>query len=83
MGLDPIVALTDHDDIEASVALQAMNHLAIFLCLSGRSRSGIFFHLGVHNIPANGARATMDRLKVFTENPRESELQADYSRSTR
>jgi hypothetical protein len=78
MGLAPIVSLTDHDDIEAPMSLQAMEAsrdipVSVEWTVPFRNT---FFHLGVHNIPASGASATMDRLKLFTENPQESELQA-------
>ena len=78
MGLAPIVSLTDHDDIEAPMALQATESsrdipVSVEWTVPFRNT---FFHLGVHNIPAGSARATMDRLKAFTELPQESELQS-------
>jgi len=78
MGLVPIVSLTDHDDIEAPMSLQAMEasrNIPVSVEWTVPFMN-TFFHLGVHNIPASRARATMDRLKAFTEHPREFELRA-------
>ena len=76
LGLVPIVSLTDHDNIEAPMSLQALEGfgnvpISVEWTIPFRNT---FFHLGVHNIPPSGARATMDRLKAFTERPLECEL---------
>jgi hypothetical protein len=66
LGLDPLVSITDHDNIDASVAL-----------LSGRPDTPVsfewtvpfgegFFHLGIHNLDAESARSTFDGLSAFT-----------------
>lgn len=76
LGLAPIVSLTDHDDLQAPLSLQAMEtspHIPISVEWTVPFRN-TFFHLGVHNIPPGRARATMDCLKGFTERPLESEL---------
>ena len=75
-GLVPIVSLTDHDDIEAPLSLQAMEAsrdipISVEWTVPFRNT---FFHLGVHNLPLRHARAIMDQLNAFTERPRESEL---------
>lgn len=78
MGLAPIVSLTDHDDIDAPMALQAIQpsrKIPVSVEWTVPFRNTIF-HLGVHNIPASRARMTMDHLKAFTERPRASELQS-------
>jgi hypothetical protein len=78
MGLAPIVSLTDHDDIEAPVSLQAMEaspNIPISVEWTVPFRN-TFFHLGVHNIPQSLARTTMNQLKAFTERPRECDLRA-------
>ena len=78
LGLDPIVSLTDHDDIEAPMSLQATDTspgmpVSVEWTVPFR---GAFFHLGVHNLSASRARAWMDQLKAFTERPIESDLRA-------
>jgi len=78
MGLAPIVSLTDHDDIEAPMSLQAMEdpqNIPISVEWTVPFRN-TFFHLGVHNLPPSRARAWMDQLKAFTERPLESDLRA-------
>jgi hypothetical protein len=78
LGLAPIVSLTDHDDIEAPMSLQAMEvSRDIPISVEWTVPFGnTFFHLGVHNLPPNRARATMDRLKTYTARPREGDLRA-------
>jgi len=78
MGLAPVVSLTDHDDIEASISMQAIETsgsipISVEWTVPFRNT---FFHLGVHNLAPNRAHATMDRLKAFTKCPRESGLRA-------
>jgi hypothetical protein len=78
MGLAPVISLTDHDDIEAPMSLQAIEAsrgvpISVEWTVPFRNT---FFHLGVHNLPPNRARATMDRLRAFTKSPRESDLRA-------
>ena len=78
MGLAPIVSLTDHDDIEAPMSLQAIEasrNIPVSVEWTVPFRN-TFFHLGVHNLPPNRARAMMDRLRAFTERPRECDLRA-------
>ena len=78
MGLAPIVSLTDHDDIEAPMSLQAIevsHNIPVSVEWTVPFRN-TFFHLGVHNLPPSRARATMDRLKAFTEHPLQNDLRA-------
>ena len=77
IGLAPIVSLTDHDEIEAPMSLRAIEvcrntPISVEWTVPFRNT---FFHLGVHNIPPDRARATMDRLRAFTASPREGDLQ--------
>jgi len=78
LGLDALVSLTDHDDIEAPMSLQAIN--------GGREipvstewtvpYAGTFFHLGVHNLPPREARAILAELHTFTRQPADHRLPA-------
>jgi hypothetical protein len=68
LGLRPIVSLTDHDNIAAGLALQAV--------ASGKGdpisvewtvpyeRS--ILHLGIHNLPPNSARSWMSVMAAYT-----------------
>lgn len=76
LGLRPMVSLTDHDDIEAGLALgvtadHAETPISVEWTVPYR-RS--IFHLGVHNIPRSAARAWMDAMAQYTAEPREPEL---------
>jgi hypothetical protein len=78
LDLAPIVSLTDHDDIEGPMSLQAIEvcrNIPISVEWTVPFRN-MFFHLGVHNLPSSSARAIMDRLRAFTESPQQSELAA-------
>nr|AEQ20306.1 hypothetical protein [uncultured bacterium CSLG10] len=81
LGLAPIVSLTDHDDIDAPMSLQSMEgsrNIPISVEWTVPFRN-TFFHLGVHNLPPNRARAIMGRLKAFTKRPMGSELRAIFA----
>jgi hypothetical protein len=71
MGLQPIVSLSDHDDIEAPMSLQAVNAaLEVPVSVEWTVPFGpTFFHLGIHNLPPRRARATMAALEEITANP--------------
>ncbi len=78
LGLRPIVSLTDHDDIEAPMSLQAVEAsravpVSVEWTVPYRDT---FFHLGVHNLPPPDARAAMRRLAAFTAKPAGDELTA-------
>lgn len=78
LGLLPLVSITDHDDIEAPMSLQALDGgRRIPISVEWTVPYGdTFFHLGIHNIPAAGARAAMARFRAFTVAPKDSELGA-------
>lgn len=59
LGLAPLVSLTDHDDISASVHLNALAELAGHVPISVEWTlpfRGTFFHVGVHNLPVDAAQ---------------------------
>ena len=71
MGLNPMVSLTDHDDIEAPMSLQAIDATRK-VPISVEWTVPIhhtFVHLGVHNLPPLRARSMMSRMKEFTATP--------------
>lgn len=76
LGLRPMVSLTDHDNIEAGLALgvtadPAETPLSVEWTVPYH-RS--IFHLGVHNIPRRAAREWMAAMAEYTAAPREATL---------
>ena len=71
LGLQPIVSLTDHDDIEAGLAMRRRPVApAAPVSVEWTVPFGpTFFHLGVHNLPAGQARAIFAGLSAYTANP--------------
>jgi hypothetical protein len=77
-GLDQnaIVSLTDHDNIDAPVALQVLEECrgtpisvewTVQFCRT-------FFHLGVHNLPAGRARELWNAMDAYRDRPAEQRL---------
>lgn len=76
LGLRPIVSLTDHDNIDAGIALQVSSDnrvTPISLEWTVPYQRSIF-HLGIHNLPATSARSWMSTLAAFTSRPGERQL---------
>ncbi|HWZ33501.1 MAG TPA: hypothetical protein VNX18_19305 [Bryobacteraceae bacterium] len=69
LGLDALVSLSDHDDIQAGsqlAVLEAHQPISVEWTIPfGPS----FFHMGVHNLPAEHAPAIMTELESFTAQP--------------
>jgi hypothetical protein len=68
-GLPALVSITDHDDIEAGLRLQVMdatNRIPISLEWTVPYQAG-FFHLGIHNLPAERAAEITQELMKHTE----------------
>jgi hypothetical protein len=75
LGLEGIVSLTDHDNIDGAMELQAGEDRKAVVSLEWTVPYGpAYFHLGVHNLPAPQARALTTRLLAYTESPDEGEL---------
>jgi hypothetical protein len=76
LGIDPIVSLTDHDNIDAAMhlhMLKAFRQAQVSVEWTvpyGPS----FFHLGVHNLVPEHARAWMATLAEFTAQPAPARL---------
>lgn len=78
LGLRPMVSLTDHDDIEAGLALGVTadpkeTPVSVEWTVPYEHS---FFHLGIHNIPRHAARQWMATMAEFTAAPREEMLPA-------
>ena len=68
LGMESLVSLTDHDDIEGPVMLQLREEcrpmpISVEWTVPYR---GTFFHIGVHNLPAERARTIMADLASVT-----------------
>jgi len=75
LGFPAIVSLTDHDDIEAAMSLQAVDpsHDVPISVEWTIPYGPTFFHLGVHNLPPRRARSIMATLAGFTALPCDTE----------
>jgi hypothetical protein len=72
LGLNALVSLTDHDNIEASLSLGVLDecrHLPVSVEWTVPF-GPTFFHLGVHNLPPHLAQDLMGELKSLTESRR-------------
>ena len=69
--LPGLVSLTDHDDIRAGTLLNVLERFrnAPISTEWTIPFENTFFHMGVHNMPANEAPALMEEFRSFTKNP--------------
>jgi hypothetical protein len=76
MGLQPIVSLSDHDDIEAGLSMRRSPIApAAPVSIEWTVPFGpTFFHLGIHNLPAANARTIAGDLADYTARPRAARL---------
>lgn len=76
LGLEPIVSLTDHDDIESGLALRrSPSGHAAPVSFEWTIPFGLtFFHLGVHHLPAGCARTIAADLYHYTAHPEPARL---------
>jgi hypothetical protein len=72
LKLTPLVSITDHDNIEAASMLQVMDDTRYHPVSVEWTIpfANTFFHLGVHNLPEQGAHAIMSSLAEYTAAPR-------------
>lgn len=75
-GLEALVSLTDHDDIEAPVSLQLLEECrGVPIALEWTVPFGeAFFHLGVHNLAPAEARMFFAEMERCRKNPEEEAL---------
>ena len=71
-GLLPLVSLTDHDNIDAGLALDGEPISVEWTVPYERT----FLHLGIHNLPPDSARSWMSVMAAHTAAPIESRLPA-------
>jgi hypothetical protein len=72
LGLEAMVSLSDHDNIEAPSQLQLLeSNDRVPVSVEWTAPFGSsYFHLGVHNLPPRGSHAMMARLREATETRR-------------
>ncbi len=75
-GMNALISLTDHDDIEAPLSLRVLDECrAIPISVEWTVPYGpTFFHLGIHNLASNSARDLMRELAEFTAEQRTRDL---------
>ncbi|OYT72074.1 MAG: hypothetical protein CFK52_06160 [Chloracidobacterium sp. CP2_5A] len=69
LGAQAIVSITDHDEIEACCGLRATGADAPISTEWTVPFGVAYFHIGVHNLPPDHARAIADELFAFTRDP--------------
>lgn len=76
LGLAPLVSLTDHDSIEAGLALQVTSNrseVPVSVEWTVPYEKSIL-HFGIHNLPAHCDRAWMEAMAAYTLAPDETRL---------
>lgn len=77
LGLEGIVSLTDHDNINGPMELRGSESGEVIISLEWTVPYGAaYFHLGVHNLPPARARELTARLLGYTGSPDEKQLPA-------
>ena len=71
VGLEALVSITDHDDIEASLLLRGLDAFRnIPVSVEWTIPVGVgFFHIGVHNLPPKLSVEIMSELAQYTSSP--------------
>lgn len=71
LQLPALVSLADHDNIRASTTLRVIDrHQNVPISVEWTVPWGCtFFHIGVHNLPAEDAHTVMEDLHAFTARP--------------
>jgi hypothetical protein len=75
LGLDPLVSITDHDDVQAGMLLSVIDQQSPVSVEWTVPFGPTFFHLGLHNLPQRDAQATMAQLAAVTRNPTREGIQ--------
>lgn len=72
LGLQPMVSLTDHDNVEAGVALQISSPAGVPISTEWTvPYRRTILHLGIHNLPRNAVRLWMSVMASYTASPDE------------
>src|SRR5579863_7586269 len=74
LGLEPLVSITDHDELEACRELRAID-IPIPYSLEWTVPYGAtVFHLGIHNLPPDSAALWLGQMARYSAQPREALL---------
>jgi hypothetical protein len=79
LGLDPLVAITDHDDLEACAELCAVGIDMPYSLEWTVPFRGTVFHIGVFNLPPAEARTLAAAMARCTATPTEEELRKMFT----
>jgi hypothetical protein len=77
LGLQPMVSISDHDNINAPMLLRTVpsaRQIPVSVEWSAPYGSAQAFHLGVHNLPSGRAPEWMATLRAFTAQPSDARL---------
>jgi hypothetical protein len=76
LQLHPLVSLTDHDNCDAGLRLQGQRGCTdVPISVEWTVPFGrALFHLGIHNLPRNSARALMAEMADYTARPQRARL---------
>jgi hypothetical protein len=69
LGLTPLVAFTDHDDLEACAELNTLGIEVPYSLEWTVPFQGTVFHIGVYNLPPSQARSLAEAMARCTANP--------------
>jgi hypothetical protein len=77
LGLQSLVSISDHDNLEAPLLLRLLPEgrctpISVEWTVPFR---GVFFHLGVHNLPPRRAKQCMSSMAAFTANPKQADIE--------
>lgn len=73
LGLQSLVSLTDHDNIEAGLSLRVTRNVPVSVEWTVPYQGSIL-HLGIHNLPSSSARRWMSAMASHTAAPDERRL---------
>ena len=72
IGLNPLVSLSDHDNIQAPMLLRTIasaRHIPVSVEWSVPYGGDQSFHLGIHNLPSESSQGWMQAFAEFTAKP--------------
>ena len=78
LQIQPLVSITDHDDIQAPMLLRTVasaRHIPVSVEWTTPFGGDQAFHLGIHNLPSASGAEWMRQFAHFTANPSDSRLQ--------
>ena len=78
LQVQPLVSITDHDDIQAPMLLRTVasaRHIPVSVEWTTPFGKDQAFHLGIHNLPSASGAEWMKEFAQFTANPSDARLQ--------